>query len=83
MQNFIDILQQVIDYIYQPINDVINTQIDTSTLIIKLGFGEIEWFNIPFDNLLYIIISITFYYLFIVGALKLIFIPYRAIRSLF
>lgn len=83
MITFIQALQSVIDAIYQPINDVINTQIDTSLLIIKMGFGSIEWFSIPFDNLLYIVISIVFYYFVIMAVFGIIFLPYKIIKGAF
>ena len=34
-----------------------------------MGFGSIEWFSIPFDNLLYIVISIAFYYFVIMAGI--------------
>lgn len=83
MITFIDALQSVIDTIYQPINDVINTQFDTSNFIVKMGFGSIEWFSIPFDNLLYVIISIAFYYVVIMAVFGFIFIPYKVIKGAF
>lgn len=83
MITVIQMLQNIIDAIYQPINSVINTQLDTSTLIIKMGFGSIEWFSIPFDNLLYIVISIIFYYFVIMAVFGFILLPYRIIKGAF
>ena len=53
MNDFIDALKALIDYIYDPFIGVVDQVFDTSLISITPGFGEITWFTISLDNLIY------------------------------
>ena len=63
MTDFINALKSLIDYIYDPFIAVVEQAFDTSLISITPGFGEITWFTITLDNLIYFIIAFIVYYI--------------------
>lgn len=83
MTDFINALKALIDYIYTPFIEVVNEVFDTSLISITPGFGEITWFTLALDDLIYFIISFLVYYIIIKLFYKFILIPFQLLRSLF
>jgi hypothetical protein len=73
-----DILETLYDLIVIPINEVLlrNWGISLNDFSLRLGFGSVEWFDIPLDNLLLIFLGVFLGFIL----LRLI---YRFIKWLF
>lgn len=73
-----DILETLYDLIITPIDEVLgrNWNINLNDFNLRLGFGSVEWFDIPLDNLLLIVLGLILGFII----LRLI---YRFIKWLF
>lgn len=73
-----DILEVLYDLIVMPIDEVLrrNWNITLNDFSLRLGFGSVEWFDIPLDNLLLIVLGLVLGFIL----LRLI---YRFIKWLF
>lgn len=83
MTDFINALKSLVDYIYNPFIAVINQAFDTSLISISPGFGEITWFTINLDDLIYFVIAFIVYYIIIRLVYRFIKMPFNLFRSLF
>lgn len=83
MNDFIEALKDLIDYIYEPFIDVVNQVFDTSLISITPGIGEVVWFTLPLDDLLYFVVAFIVYFIIIKLLIKFITVPFQLLRSLF
>jgi len=64
-------LYDLVLFIYEPIEYIIN-QMGLSTVRIKLGIGQVEFFNLTLPQLLSIMVSVVVWYVFVRFVYKLI-----------
>lgn len=83
MNDFIDALQSLIDYIYQPLIQVLNDVLNTNIITLTPGIGQVVWFTITLDSLIYYIITFIVYFIIIRLVYRFIKMPFTLFSRLF